>query len=299
MTAAALLLSLAAAAGAAGGERELSASLTGMTDACLSRHHAGIAEWGLGRYAAATEALEAALAACPNPAAELNLGAVRLRARDFAGAVRTLAAAPASPRASYLLSRALEGAGETEEALAAAERAAALAPSEPDLALRRAELLVALGRGADAEAELRRALSLSPEQPQALYRLSSLLRARGAAEEAAVFSRRFGAAPPARKCRYDDPIDPPESPLAGGPRWIEVTVHALKARGPAFVIVQAGRLVSRRRVPRGRGTVRVPLGARARVDALRVDWSDGTHSHRAGLEADKAYVVREVDSRVW
>lgn len=295
--AAALLATLAAAA--PGSERELSASLSALSEACSSRHHLAIAEWGLGRYAAASAALESALAECPNDAASLNLGAVRLRQRDFPAAQALFEAAPTSARASYLLSRAREGRGDIAGALAAAESAAALAPSEPALALRRAELLVALGRGADAEAELRRALSLAPGFPQALYRLSSLLRARGDAKEAAALARRYGAAPPARAFAFDDPIDPPRTPEAGGPRWIEIEVHALKARGPADVIVQAGRLVVRRRVPRGRGTVRVPLGERARVDALRVDWSDGTHSHRAGLEADKAYVVREVDSRVW
>lgn len=295
--AAALIATLAAAA--PGSERELSGSLSALSEPCASRHHLAIAEWGLGRYAAAAAALESALAECPNPAASLNLGAVRLRQRDHAAAQALFEAAPPSARASYLLSRAREGRGDIAGALAAAEAAILLAPSEPALALRRAELLAALGRVPDAEAELRRALALAPDQPQALYRLSSLLRARGAAAEAAALSRRYGSAPPARTFAFDDPIHPPETPEAGGPRWVEVEVRALKALGPAFVTVQAGRLVVRRRAPRGRGKVRVRLGDRARVDALRVDWSDGTHSHRAGLEADRAYVVREVDSRVW
>jgi hypothetical protein len=30
-----------------------------------------------------------------------------------------------------------------------------------------------------------------------------------------------------------------------------------------------------------------------------VDWSDGTHSHRAGLDADRSVAVKELDARVW
>lgn len=291
---AALLLSSAATA-----ERELSAALAALPEARLSAHHAAIADWGQGRYAAAAAGLETVLAEGPNPAASLNLAAVRLRLKDFAAAAGILSAAPTSARASWLLSRAKEGQGDLAAALAASERAAALDPAEPAVALRRSELLAALGRAADAEAELRRALTLAPDHPQALYRLSALLRARGDAAGAEALARRFGTAPRARPCRYDDPIDPPESAPAAGPRWLEVELEALKATGPATVLVEAGALVVRRAVPRGRGRVRVRLGARARVDALRVDWSDGTHSHRAGLEADRRIVVKEVDSRVW
>jgi tetratricopeptide (TPR) repeat protein len=295
----ALILTPAASAAEANGERALSASLSALPEACLSRHHAAVSDWGQGRYTAAADALEAMLKECPSPAASLNLGAVRLRAKDFAAAARIFEAAPASARASYLLSRAREGEGGLAAALAASERAVALDPGEPAVALRRAELLTALGRVADAEAELRRALKLSPDNPQALYRLSALLRARGATAEADGLARRYGAAPRARTCRYDDPLDPLESPAAAGPRWIEVEIDALKARGAASVLVEAGAVVARRGVARGRGKIRVPLGAHARVDALRVDWSDGTHSHRAGLDADQKIVVREVDSRVW
>lgn len=295
----ALILAPAASATAPNDERALSASLSALPEACLSRHHVAVAEWGLGRYAAASAALEGMRADCPSPAATLNLGAVRLRLKEFAAAALAFESAPPSARASYLLARAREGEGKIEAALAAIERAAALDPVESAIALRRAELLTALGRGADAEGELRRALRLSPDSPQALYRLSSLLRARGAKAEADSLARRYGTAPRARGCRYDDPIDPLESPAAGGPRWIEVEIDALKARGAASVLVQAGAVVARRVVARGRGKIRVPLGAHARVDALRVDWSDGTHSHRAGLDADQKIIVREVDSRVW
>lgn len=295
----ALILAPAASAAPTNDERELSASLSALPEACLSRHHAAVAEWGLGRYAAASAALEGMLKDCPSPAATLNLGGVRLRLKEFSTAARAFESAPPSARASYLLARAREGEGNVTSALAAIDRAAALDPAEPAVALRRAELLTALGRGADAERELRRALRLSPDSPQALYRLSSLLRARGAMAEADSLARRYGAAPRARGCRYDDPIDPLESPAAGGPHWIEVEIDALKARGAASVLVQAGAVVARRGVARGRGKIRVPLGARARVDALRVDWSDGTHSHRAGSEADQKITVREVDSRVW
>lgn len=299
MRTAVLAVLLLAGAARAQTERELSASLARLPEKRLSAHHAAVADWGQGRYAAAAAGLEAALAGGPSPAVSLNLAAVRLRLKEFPAAAALAEAVPGSARAAWLLSRAREGQGDAAAALAAAERAAELAPKEPAVSLRRAELLMSLGRPADAESELRRALALAPDHPQALYRLSALLRARGDAAGSEALARRYGSAPRARPCRYDDPIDPPESAPAAGPGWIEIELEALKARGAASVLVESGALVARRTVPRGSGTVRVGLGARTAVDALRVDWSDGTHSHRSRLEAGRRIVVKEVDSRVW
>jgi len=292
-------------------ETEMSNSLLLLREQMLGLHHRAVAHWGMGMYETAARELEEILSAFPDRAAvHANLAMVRLRQRRYADAIqsleRALELAPESPRIHYLLGRGLLEAGRPEQAMEHLKKAAELDPTEPAIPLRLSEAWLALSREKEGESELRRALALRPDYGPALYRLGKFLESRGQKEQAGELLGRFAqskkvAGRISERCRYDEPVEPPLSRAlpVSGPNWLEVrAVGARKGtKSVVTVQVQAGRLVLQQTATDA--PVLFRLGDKARVDAVRVEWPDGTHSYRTNVEANQTVLIEEVASRVW
>lgn len=277
----------------------------------MSLHHRAVAHWGMGMHETAAREFGELLESRPGRAVILlNLGLLRLSQRELAAAGRALedalAAAPESARARYLLGRCRLAAGRPAEAVELLRRAAALDPREPAVAFRLSEALLAAGRDPEAQEELRRVLELNPRHAAALSRLGRLLEASGrGSEAAALFSRRaavgLGEGRRSERGRYDRPLEPVPSeeaaPGVGEGRWLEVRAVGKGAGGPAVVTVMAGRLVLRRSARQK--PERFSLGARSRVDAVKVDWPDGAHAYRLDVDAGQTIVLSEIRAHVW
>jgi tetratricopeptide (TPR) repeat protein len=300
LAAAAALLLLGA--GAAPGDWDL------LPEETLSLHHKAVAHWGRGMHETAAREFEALRAARPSPAAAvLNLGMMRLSQRRYEDALPSLERAvkdgPDGARVRYLLGKCLIGLERWDEAIAQLTAAARLDPSEPAIPLRLSEAYLQSGRASQGLSELRRVLALRPEHGTALNRLGRLLEREGKREEAASLLERFARlgkakARAAERCPYEDPVEPPPSAAApAGGRWLEVKAVGLDAGAGAVVTVQAGRLVLRKAA--GAKPVRFALGTKAAADVIRVDWADGTHTHRLDVPAGGSVVVEEVSAHVW
>lgn len=274
----------------------------GLSEEKLSLHHAAVAHWGRGMYETAAKEFEAL-----GPAATANLGMMRLSQRKYEAALPHLESAarldPDSPRLRYLLGKCLIGLERADDAIAELSAAARLDPKEPAIPLRLSEAYLLAGRGRLARAELRRVLALRPDHGAALNRLGRLLEADGERKEAAALLERFARlgkrkARLAERCAYEDPLEPaPTAAPPSGGGWLAVKAVGLDKGGGAVVTVQAGRLILRARA--GAEPVRFRLGDRATVDVIRVDWPDGTHTHRVGAAAGQTVVVEEVSAHVW
>jgi len=274
----------------------------GLSEEELSLHHTAVAHWGRGMYETAAKEFEAL-----GPAATANLGMMRLSQRRYEAALPHLERAarlePDSPRLRYLLGKCLLGLERTDEAIAELSAAARLDPKEPAIPLRLSEAYLLAGRGGPARAELRRVLALRPDHGSALNRLGRLLEADGERKEAAALLERFARlgkrkARLAERCAYEDPLEPaPTAAPPSGGGWLDVKAVGLDKNGGSVVTVQAGRLILRARA--GVKPVRFHLGGRSKVDVIRVDWPDGTHTHRVGAAAGEAVVVEEVSAHVW
>lgn len=310
MRAAAALLALvllpAAARGAPpDGEAALSRSLAALPEALVSAHHRASARWGMGMYETAAAGFTEILKSAPDqPAVLSDLAAVRLLQRrpEEAAALldRALLIQPRSARLLYLRARAARARGRDAAAVKFLRAAAAVDRGEPAVLLGLAEALAAEGRTRDAETELRRLLAAAPENGPALFRLARLLDARGERAESARLLRRFSASdgrPSARACRYDAPIEPPSSDPGPGPGWVEVrAVRSHKGR-PAVVTALSGRLLVRASAEDA--PVRLRLGRRDALDALRVDWADGAHTYRLSVSTGTTVVIEEAAAHVW
>jgi len=274
----------------------------GLSDEELSLHHAAVAHWGRGMHETAAKEFESLL-----PMSTANLGTMRLSQRKYEAALPHLERAarlePDSPRLRYLLGKCLLGLERADDAIAELSAAARLDPKEPAIPLRLSEAYLLAGRGGPARAELRRVLSLRPDHGAALNRLGRLLEADGEKKEAAALLERFARlgkrkARLSERCAYEDPLEPaPTAAPPSGGRWLDVKTVGLDKGGGAVVTVQAGRLILRARA--GTQPVRFLLGDRAKVDVIRVDWPDGTQTHRVGAAAGEAVVVEEVSAHVW
>lgn len=272
----------------------------------LSLHHRAVAHWGLGMYETAAREFDELLAARPAPPpAIVNMGMMRLFQRKYEAALPHLELAarldPADARVRYLLGKCLLGLERPADAAAQLSEAARLDPREPAIALRLSEAHAMRGDSKSARAELRRALALRPDHAAALYRLGRMLEREGEGAEGARLLERFGRlgkkkARESELTPYESPLEPPPAPAAGGGR-LEVKPVGLEAGAPCAVVVQAGRLVLRR-ASRGEA-VRFDLGARAEADVVRVDWADGTHTHRVGAPARGKLVIEQVSAHVW
>lgn len=286
-------------------EAELSRGLAALPETLLSAHHRAVARWGMGMYETAADGFEAVLKAVPDqPAALANLAAVRLlqhRPRQAAELLnRALARLPRSPRLLYLRARAARALDDDARAVELLRAACAVDPRETGLSLSLAEALAAQGHPSEAEAELRRLLSADPEYGPALFRLARLLDARGERAESTRLLRRFSAADgrsAAKRCRYDEPVEPPLSAPEPGPNWVSVRVVRARKNRTATVTAYVGRLVLRTEA--GDAPVRLRVGDRGPLDALRVDWSDGTHSYRVDVATGQTVVVEEAATHVW
>lgn len=276
-------------------------------DALLSLHHRAVAHWGLAQHRTAAEEFQELLAVKPDAAVQANLGLLFVTQRRYEEALAVLEEGllrePRSARLRYLKGRALLGADRAQEAEEYLQEAALLDPQEPAVAVRLAEAYEALGRGQQAEQQLRRVLDLRPRHPTALNRLGRLLERRGAKEESSELLARFAGVEKRRRraserCRYDEPLErQPGPPAPLGPAWLEVRAVPQKPGGEAVATVYAGRLVVRRQTREG--VARFELGDRRRVDALRLDWPDGTHSYKLDVETPGKLVVKEVEAHVW
>lgn len=274
----------------------------GLSEEKLSLHHAAVAHWGRGMYETAAKEFEALL-----PAATANLGMMRLSQRKYEAALPHLERAarlePDSPRLRYLLGRCLLGLERADDAIAELTAAARLDPKEPAIPLRLSEAYLLAGRGGLARAELRRVLALRPDHGSALNRLGRLLEADGERKEAAALLERFARlgkrkARLSERCAYEDPLEPaPTAAPPSGGLWLDVKAAGLDKGGGSVVTVQAGRLILRKTA--AAKPVRFHLGDRAKVDVIRVDWPDATHTHRLGAAAGETVVVEEVSAHVW
>jgi len=274
----------------------------------LSLHHKAVAHWGLGMYETAAREFERLLEARPAPVmAIVNAGMMRLSQRKYEEALPFLRQAagllPESPRALYLLGKCLLGLEKWDEAIGALARAARLDSREPAIPLRLAEAYFQSGRSARARAELRRVLELRPDDAAALNRLGLMLEREGRRKEAAPLLERFAELGKRRaresgRCRYEFPLEehPAVVPPSGG-GWLEIRAVGMDKGAGSVVTVQAGRLILRRAA--GAKAVRFALGGKSEIDAIRVDWADGTHSYRVGVAANQAVVVEEVSAHVW
>lgn len=275
----------------------------------LSVHHKAVAHWGTGMYETAAREFDRLLAMSTAPASAIvNLGMMRLSQRKYEEALPHLERAaglmPDSPRVLYLLGKCLLGLERTDEALSRLSQAARLDPGEPAIPLRMAEAYLQSGRDALAQTQLRRVLELRPDHGSALNRLGRILERDGRGKEAAPLLERFARlgkrkAREAELCRYENPLEPPESAPAsgGGPGWLEVRPVGLDKGARSVVTVQAGRLILRQTA--GSKAVRFALGDKTEVDVIRVDWADGTHTHRIGVPANQAVVVEAVSAHIW
>lgn len=273
----------------------------------LSVHHKAVAHWGTGMHETAAREFALLLAASPPPEeAVVNLGMMRLSQRKYELALphleRAAALMPDSPRARYLLGKCLLGLERPGDAIAQLERAASLDPREPAIPLRLSEaLLLSAGREREAEAALRRVLALRPDHGTALNRLGRLLERGGRSAEAAPLLARFAVlgrkARATELCSYENPLEPGPGAPAGGPGWLSVRAVGLDKGAASVVTVQAGRLILRK--PAGSKAVRFALGGKAEADVIRVDWTDGTHTHRIGVPANREVVVEAVSAHIW
>lgn len=300
LAAAAALLLLGA--GSAPGDWDL------LPEETLSLHHKAVAHWGRGMHETAAREFDALRAARPSPAAAvLNLGMMRLSQRKYEDALPLLERAaregPGGARVPYLLGKCLIGLERADEALARLAEAERLDPSEPAIPLRQAEAHLLAGRDREAQARLRRVLVLRPDQGAALNRLGRMLERDGRGEDAAILLERFSRLGKAKaraseRCPYENPVEPPPSaaPPTGG-RRLEVKAVGLAKGAGAVVTVQAGALILRK--PAGAEPVRFVLGDKAAADVVRVDWADGTHTHRLDVAADQAVVIEEISAHVW
>lgn len=273
----------------------------------LCVHHRAVAHWGTGMHETAAREFGRLLAASPVPApAIVNFGMMRLSQRRYEEALPHLQRAaglmPDSPRVLYLLGKCLLGLERTDEAIARLSKAAQLDPGEPAIPLRLAEAYLASGRDAAAQAELRRVLELRPDHAAALNRLGRLLERGGRGKEAAPLLERFARLGKRRAretefCPYEVPVEPSPSAPAPGGGWLEVRPVGLDRGARSVVTVQAGRLILRQEARSG--AVRFALGGKTEVDVIRVDWSDGTHTHRIGVSANQVVVVEAVSAHIW
>ncbi len=288
-------------------EESLEAGLRALegSEAVQSLHHKAVAHWGLAVYETAAGEFGELLLAQPNSAGvHANLGLMRLSQRKHEAALASLERAarlaPDSARLRYHLGRALLGLERPAEAEPLLLRAAALDPREPAVALRLSEAYQSLGRTAEAERQLRRVLELEPRHASALNRLGRLLERRGEKIESAALLRRFASLDPRaakrlERCRYDAPLEAaPGEPPAPGQGWLAVQAAGLGPGERAVVTLQAGRLTLRQTSP-----ARFELGGRAKADAVRVDWPNGTHSYRLDVDARQTLVVKEIEAHVW
>lgn len=295
-----LAAALLAADAGAGGWDALSEEL-------LSVHHKAVAHWGTGMYETAAREFDRVLAASPAPPeAVVNLGMMRLSQRKYELALphleRAAALTPDSARVRYLLGKCLLGLERTDDAAAQLALAARLDPREPAIPLRLSEAHLQAGRAGPAQEQLRRVLELRPDHAAALARLGRLLERDGRGEEAAALLTRFARLGKRRArqtelCPYENPLEPAPGAPAGGPSWLEVRPVGLDKGAASVVTVQAGRLILRRRA--GAKPVRFSLGGKTEADVIRVDWADGTHTHRIGVPANRAVVVEAVSAHVW
>ncbi len=286
------------------------ADFSGLSEEEMTLHHRAVAHWGLGMLDTAEGEFAALLKSCPKqPAVLANLGLLRLvrrRPAEAAGDLETaLAESPKNPRVRYLLGRARLGAGRSEDAVKEFHEAAALAPGEAEIRFRLSEALLAAGRGPLARGELRKVLALDPRHGPALYRLGRSLVSLGRKKEGEAFLARFAEVGNrekgrSRPFRYDEPLEPAPSngqePPAEG-SWLEVRAVPAKPGRAAVVTVSAGKLIQRRES--GPKPVRFALGARARADSVKADWSNGTHTYQVGVDASQTIVLSEVAAHVW
>ncbi|MCM2303729.1 MAG: tetratricopeptide repeat protein [Elusimicrobia bacterium] len=304
---AAALLLLSASARGAGADAPAQAWDL-LSEEQLSLHHKAVAHWGSGMYETAAREFDRLLEARPAPAmAVVNLGMMRLSQRKYEEALPHLERAavlmPDSPRVLYLLGKCLLGLERGDDAVARLTRAGRLDPREPAIPLRLAEAHAQAGREDSAQAELRRVLELRPDHGAALVRLGRMLERLGRGREGAALLERFARlgkrrAREAERCAYESPLDPPVSgPAGGGGRWLAVRAVGLERGARAVVTVQAGRLILRRRA--GAKPVRFGLGGKSEADVVRVDWADGTHTHRVGVPADREVLVEQVSAHIW
>lgn len=275
----------------------------------LSVHHKAVAHWGLGMYETAAREFDQLIGARPVPVmAVLNMGMMRLSQRQYEKALPHLERAagliPDSPRVRYLLGKCLLGLERTDDAIGHLTMAARLDPGEPAIHLRLSEAFSQSGRDRLAQAELRRVLELSPYHGAALNRLGRMLERDGRGKEAAPLLERFARlgkrrARETERCSYESPLEPPESaPSPGGERnWLEVRTVGLDKDVRSVVTVQAGRLILRQAA--GAKVVRFSLGGKSEVDVIRVDWANGTHTHRIGVPVNRSVVVEEIAAHVW
>lgn len=299
-----LLPMFAAPVRAESSEAELSRGLPAMSEKALSAHHRAVAHWGMGMYETSAAGFEEVLRAAPDqPAVLANLAAVRLIQRRPEAAAelldRALARFPQSPRLLYLRGRALRLAGDDAQAVRRLGAAAAGDPGDGAVSLALAEALSAGGRARDAESELRRFLRLKPDHGPALFRLARLLAARGERSESDALLKRFGAADrrsAAARSRYDEPVEPPEA-AEPGPNRLEVRAVRTRKDRPASIRAFSGGLAVRARAEDA--PVRLPVGVRGPIDAVRVDWADGTHSYRLDVSTGAPVVIEEVSVHVW
>lgn len=278
-----------------------------LSEDLLSVHHKAVAHWGTGMYETAAREFDQLLATKPlPPSALVNFGTMRLSQRKYELALPHLERAaglmPDSPRVLYLLGKCLLGLERSDEALARLSRAAELDPLEPAIPLRMAEAHLQAGRDAAAQTALRRVLELRPDHAAALNRLGRLLERDGRGKEAAPLLERFARlgkrrARETERCRYEDPVEPPPGAPGPGGGWLEVRPVGLDKGARSVVTVQAGRLILRQEA--GSKAVRFALGGKAEVDVIRVDWADGTHTHRIGVPANQAIVVEAVTAHIW
>ena len=278
-----------------------------LSEPLLSVHHKAVAHWGTGMYETAAREFDEVLAASPAPPeAVVNLGMMRLSQRKYELALPHLERAaglmPASPRGLYLLGKCLLGLERTGDAVARLESARRLDPGEPAIPLRLSEAHSLSGREDLARAELRRVLELRPDHAAALVRLGRMLERDGRGREGAALLERFARLGKRRArstelCPYENPLELPPAAPAGGPGWLEVRPVGFDKGAASVVTVQAGRLILRKAA--ASKAVRFALGGRTEVDVIRVDWADGTHTHRIGVPANQAVVVEQVTAHVW
>lgn len=273
----------------------------------LSVHHKAVAHWGTGMHETAAREFALLLASSPPPGEALvNLGMMRLSQRKFELALphleRAAALLPESARVRYLLGKCLLGLERPGDAIAQLERAASLDPREPAIPLRLSEAYLQTGRDSEAQTELRRVLALRPDHAAALNRLARLLERDGREREAAPLLARFARLGKRRArltelCPYENPLEPGPGAPAGGPGWLSVRAVGLDKGAASVVTVQAGRLILRK--PAGSKAVRFALGGKTEADVIRVDWADGTHTHRIGVPANQAVIVEAVSAHIW
>jgi tetratricopeptide (TPR) repeat protein len=302
-----LAFSLGVVAAAALGEAGLG-PFPDLAESEMTLHHRAVAHWGMGMYETSAREFGGLQASHPGqPAILVNLGKVLLIQHKSKEALtvleKALAAAPKSPRVRYVLARVLLADGRPAEAAQRFREAAALDPGEPELVFRMSEASLAAGRQQDAQEELRQVLKLNPHHARALYRLGRLLEGAGRKDESASLMARYSTVGKLEgrrqeNCRYDGPVEPELSAEGpGGGAWLEVKAVGPDMVGAALVTVESGRLVLRKTA--ADKPIRFELGARGRIDAVRVDWPDLTHSYRVDVDANESIVIKEAATNVW